>query len=95
MQQNGLILDFTQTPVAVHKRYSRSVPCTDHHIALAHIVPIYDMMIYTQNPANPCMTQSCSELETDVVYECAIPDYKGTPQFELHKCNNSQLKCIL
>ena len=36
-----------------------------------------------------------TEPEVDIVDECAIPDYKKSSQFELPKCTNSQLKCML
>ena len=36
-----------------------------------------------------------TEPEVDIVDVCAIPDYKKSSQFELPKCTNSQLKCML
>jgi len=92
LQQNGLILDFNQTPVAVCKKFPYPLPSTDP-VALSQIIPIHEDVF--QNQAHVCMLQSLvTEPEVDVD-ECAIPDYKRPSQFELPKCNNSQLKCML
>jgi len=89
-QQNGLILDFT---VAVCKKFPYPLPSTNP-VALSQIIPIYGDVY--QNQAHVCMLQSLiTELEVDVVDEYAIPDYKRPSQFELPKCTNSQLKCML
>ena len=93
LQQNGLILDFSQTPVAVRKKSPDPLPSTDP-VALSQVIPIYEDVC--QNQAHVCMLQSLIiEPEVDVVDECAIPDYKKSSQFELPKCTNSQLKCML
>ena len=41
------------------------------------------------------MIQSQGKLETDVVDECAIPDYKGPAEFDTPECGNPQLEDIV
>ena len=93
LQQNGLILNFSQAPVAVRKTSPDPPPFTDP-VAVAQIIPIYEDVC--QNQSNVCMLQSLvTEPEIDVVDECAIPDYKGSSNFDLPECTNPQLKHIL
>ena len=49
----------------------------------------------TSKPGPLCMIQSQGEVETDVVDECAISDYKGPAEFDTPKCGNSQLEGIV
>ena len=41
LQQNGLILDFSQTPVAVCKKFLDPLPFADP-VALSQIIPLYE-----------------------------------------------------
>ena len=93
LQQNGLILDFNQTPVAVRKTPPDPLPSIDP-VAMSQVIPIYEDVC--QNQAHVCMVQPLvTEPEVDIVDECAIPNYKNSSEFELPKCTDSQLKCLL
>ena len=43
LQGNGLMLDFTQNPVAVSKRPPKVTSLTENSMAIAQVVPIYEV----------------------------------------------------
>jgi len=92
LQQNGLVLDFTCTPVIVRKGHVTAGIAADH-VALVQVIPIFENAHLNQ--AHLCMIQSQGELENDVVDECAIPNYKGPTEFDTPKCGNLQLEGIV
>ena len=49
LQQNELILDFNQTPVAVHKTSPDPLPSTDP-FAMSQIIPIYEKFLPKSGP---------------------------------------------
>ena len=92
LQQNGLILDFTCMPVAVRRGFpNTNMPIED--VALAKVVPIYEEDHL--NEAHLCAIQSQNEFGANLVDECAIPDYKRPPEFDIPKCNDVQLEHIV
>ena len=57
------------------------------HVAVAQVIPIFEDVHLNQ--AHLCMIQS------HVVDECAIPDYKGPAEFDTPECGNPQLEDIV
>ena len=87
LQENGLTLDFSQTPVAVcsgHAKHSSS----SNSIAVAQVLPIYKAAQANLNYT--CVLPVDSEIQNDVVDECAVPSYNGSPKMELPKCAKPQ-----
>ena len=42
LSENGLVLDFSQTPILVQSSSLRSRPSIESNIAIAHVFPIYE-----------------------------------------------------
>jgi len=57
---------------------------------MLQFIPIFEDVL-----AHLCMIQSKGELDTDVVDECAIPNYKGPAEFDTPECAVPQLDSIL
>ena len=72
LQENSLVLDFSQTPVVVHSGYPVQYPPTESNIAVARVVPIYD----AANLDRACVVSVNEEIEKDIVDECATPVIK-------------------
>ena len=74
LQGNGLMLDFTQNPVAVSNKLSKTTLLAENSVAIAQVVPIYEA-------AQKKLFQTCSisinqESEGDIVDDSAVPNYK-------------------
>jgi len=96
LQQNGLVLDFTCTPVMICKgppNALQKAAFPADPVALAQVIPIFEEVHLNQ--AHLCMIQSQGELENDVVDECVIPNYKGPAEFDIPKCAVPQLESIV
>ena len=92
LQQNGLVLDYYSAPVGVCKGFPNAAIPTDH-VTLAQVIPVFKEAHLDE--AHLCMTQFHGELETDVVDECAIFDYKGPVEFDTPDCSNPQTEGIV
>ena len=78
LQENGLVLDFSQTSAVVHSGHPVQNPATESNIAVARVVPIYD----AANLDCTCVVSVNEEIEKDIVDECAIPSYKSPPKID-------------
>ena len=65
----------------------------EDNVTLAKVIPIYEEA--QVNQAHLYTIQSQNELATDLVDECAIPDYKGRSELGTPKCNDVQLGHIV
>ena len=93
LQGNGLMLDFTQNPVAVSKRPPKVTSLTENSMAIAQVVPIYEA---TQKKFfQACNISVNQEPEVDIVDDCAVPNYKAPPKSELPACTNPDLYCVM
>ena len=73
---NELMLDFTRGHVVVH-RANPSLP-------VAQILPLYQAERKSQ--ARACAITALEQPGTDVVDECAVPNYDDSPSLELPEC---------
>ena len=91
LQENGLVLDFSQASVVVHSGHSVQYPPTESDIAVARVVPIYD----AANLDRTCVVSVNKEIEKDIVDECAIPSYKSLPKIDLPQCTRPNLNVVM
>ena len=61
LQENGLVLDFSQTSVVVHSGHPVQYPPAESNIAVARVVPIYD----AANLDRTCVVSVNEEIEKD------------------------------
>ena len=93
LQGNGLMLDFTQNPVAVSKRPPKVTSLTENSMAIAQVVPIYGA---TQKKFfQACNISVNQEPEIDIVDDCAVPNCKAPPKSELPACASPNLYCVM
>ena len=92
LQENNLVLDFSQIPVAVHRGSPTPTSVTESSFAVAQVIPIYET---AQAIAHTCTIPTHNESENDIVDECAIPNYSDLPKVELPKCTKPNLSSIV
>jgi len=76
LQRNGLILDFTQNPVAVSNRPSKGSDPTIDSVAIAQVVPIFE----SSQSFQACPIPTNEEPGTDIIDDCAVPNNSAPPE---------------
>ena len=74
LQGNALVLDFSQSPVVV--RHTKPGPLSQSQASLSinQVLPLYEAEQRTQ--ARACVITTLEEPGTDVVDDCAVPNYQ-------------------
>ena len=93
LQQNGLVLDFTQIPVAVRNNPQKSDVLIEKSMAIAQVVPIYEAAKI--NVAEVCAISVDQESQVDVVEDCAVPNYNVPPHVEFPACTLNGFESLL
>ena len=91
LQGNGLVLDFTQTPVMV--RHATAKPTMPPSQACAQVIPIYQDECRMQ--ARACAITALDQPGEDMVDDCAVPNYTQPPSIELPDCQESSLSAVV
>ena len=91
LQGNGLVLDFTQTPVMV--RHATAKPTMPPSQACAQVMPIYQDERRMQ--ASACAITALDQPGEDMVDDCAVPNYTQPPSIELPDCQESSLSAVV
>ena len=81
LQQNGLVLDFTESPVAVRNNPQKSDALITKSMAIAQVVPIYEAAEISVSEI--CAISVDQESEVEKVDDCAVPNYNAQPNVEL------------
>ena len=93
LQGNGLMLDFTQNPVAISNKLPKVISPTEHSMAIAQVVPIYEA---TQKTVfQTCAISVNQETEVDIVDDCAVPNYSTPTESELPACSSPKLSGVV
>ena len=90
LQGNGLMLDFTQSSVAISSKLPKVIPQIEDSIAIAQVIPIYEA---TQKFFQSCAI-SVKETNADIVDDCAVPNYNAPIEPELPACPSLNLACL-
>jgi len=85
LHENRLVLDFTTTPVCVHHSNTSS---TQENAADAEVLAVYDAAQKMHSKA--CAVPNTQSGGTDVIDECAIPEFQKPMSIELPECPNSE-----
>jgi len=93
LQENALVLDFTQSPVIV--RHSKPDPLSQLQTSRAsnQVLPIYKDEQKKQ--ARTCAIAALGPPGTDVVDEYAVPSYHEPSSIELPECPESHFECVI
>ena len=85
LHENRLVLDFTTTPVCVHHSNTSS---TQENAADAEVLAVYDAAQKMHSKA--CAVPNTQSGGTDMIDECAIPEFQKPMSIELPECPNSE-----
>ena len=88
------MLDFIQYLVAVFKELSKATLPTENNMAIAQVVPIYEVHS-TENVYQTCAIFVNQESEGDILDDYALPSYNGPSRSELPTCTNPKLYCVI
>jgi len=75
LQGNRLTLDFTQNPVAVSNRPPQGTDPSVDSLAIAQVIPIFDSSKNLTSQTCPISTDE--EPGTDIIDDCAVPNYSA------------------
>jgi len=85
LHDNALVLDFTETPVRVHREPMQQ---SKTNVSIAKELPMYQSTRKEQ--AKVCAIAGIAQPNTDVIDECAVPMYQkltsiDLPEFPKHR----------
>ena len=91
---NGLILDFTTTPVTVHhsnKHLSQGIPKS-----LGTQEQLFSMYeAANKKRVRICAVKALEDPSTDMIEECAVPRFQDSECYDYPECATSQLNTVL
>lgn len=94
LQENGLVLDFTQIPVMVrHAAVKSTAPQPFTSQVSAPVMPLYQDEHRMQVRA--CAITALDQAEAEVVDDCAVPNYSQPPSIELPECQVPSLSVVV
>ena len=91
LQKHGLTLDFTTTPVGVHKSH-KVVTAQQQHIP-QQLKNIHGAV--REAKAKVCVVAAVADETADIADECVIPRFGDTPTIEEPECPLDRLKSVV
>ena len=91
---NGLILDFTTTPVTVHhsnKHLSQGIPKSSG--TQEQLFSMYEAA--NKKRARICAVKALEDPSADMIEECAVPRFQDSEYYDYPECATSQLNTVL
>lgn len=89
LHANSLVLDFARFPIMI--RQATSQPTQPQRQLV--VEPLWEAERNVQGKA--CAIRAYDEFQTDMVEECAVPQYEQPPQIELPECNKPCFLSVL